>query len=176
VVFDAAAMPFADASVDVVLALEVLEHMPHPRSLLCESARVLRPEGRLIVTVPFMFGIHDFRDYYRYTPSGLEVMLDECGMSLLEVKLRGGTFVASTGLLRNLILHAIVGKPKDWRAVGVLKKIRWLVATAALTPWTLVTWFAYALDAVLDRNSVSPPGFFFLCSRDRVEERSMTAS
>jgi SAM-dependent methyltransferase len=166
IVFDAASMPVADASVDVVLALEVLEHMSHPQRLLDESARVLRPGGRLIVTVPFMFGIHDYRDYYRYTPLGLEVMLGQSGMSLVEVKPRGGTFVASTGLLRNLILNAIVGNPKDWRAVGASKKVRWLVATAVLTPWTAVTWVAFALDAVFDRRTVSPPGFFFLCARD----------
>lgn len=166
VVFDAASMPFGDASVDVVLALEVLEHMSSPQQLIDESARVLRPGGRLILTVPFMFGIHDYRDYYRYTPLGLETMLGQSGMSLVEVKPRGGTFVASTGLVRNLILNAIVGNPKDWRAVGAGKQVRWLIATAVLTPWTLVTWAAFGLDALLDRRTVSPPGFFFLCSRD----------
>lgn len=163
-VFDAAALPVANESVDVVMALEVLEHMPAPQKLLAEAARVLRPGGRLVLTVPFMFGVHDFRDYYRYTPLGLETMLTEVGMKVSEIILRGGTFVAASTLVRNLILKAIVGKPTDWRARGRSKQVRWIIAPAILTPWTLVTYAAYALDAILDRESLSPPGYFFLCT------------
>jgi SAM-dependent methyltransferase len=164
-VFDAVALPIANSSVDVVMALEVLEHMPDPQKLLAEAARVLRPGGRLVLTVPFMFGVHDFRDYYRYTPLGLETMLSGVDIELTEVILRGGTLVSATGLVRNLILKAIVGKPTDWRARGRSKQVRWIIAPAILTPWTLVTYVAYALDAILDRESMSPPGYFFLCTR-----------
>ena len=165
VVFDAAAFPMADASVDIVMALEVLEHMPAPQYLLDEAARVLRPGGHLVLTVPFMFGVHDLRDYYRYTPLGLRTLLEPRGLSLTETVVRGGTFVAATGLVRNLILNAIVGRPKDWRARSRTKQLRWAVSTIVLTPWTVITYLAYALDWLLDRRSVSPPGYFFLCTR-----------
>ena len=66
VVMDASALPIATAAVDAVLALEVLEHLDSPQRLLDEASRVLRPGGHLVITVPFMFGVHDFRDYYRY--------------------------------------------------------------------------------------------------------------
>jgi SAM-dependent methyltransferase len=169
VVFDATAIPLTARSVDVVMAVEVLEHMARPDLLLSEAARVLRPGGRLIITVPFMFGVHDFMDYFRYTPLGLEELLGRCGLSLTETQKRGGTFVASTGLVRNLILNTIVGKPKDWRARGRTKQVRWLASTVVLTPWTLVTYLAIGLDRVMDRDSVSPPGYFFLCVRDHDE-------
>jgi SAM-dependent methyltransferase len=165
VVLDATALPIATQAFDAVLALEVLEHMPNPQLLLSEASRVLRPGGQLIITVPFMFGVHDYRDYYRYTPLGFSTMLGKCGLTLTDTRQRGGTFVASTGLIRNLILNTIVGEPKDWRAQGKTKKVLWMVATVVLTPWTLVTWAAYALDGLLDRDSKSPPGYFFLCTR-----------
>lgn len=165
-VVDATALPFSDSSVDVVMALEVLEHMPQPRALVSEASRVTRSGGRLILTVPFMFGVHDFRDYQRFTPLGMERLLAEYGFTLSRTSPRGGVFVASTGLLRTRLLNAIVGKPGDWRAMGRLRKVRWFLSTVVLTPWAVVTVASYGLDAVLDRHPVSPPGYFFLAVRD----------
>lgn len=44
---------FADAAFDAVVSLDVLEHVPDFRAGLREFARVLRPGGRLVLTVPF---------------------------------------------------------------------------------------------------------------------------
>ncbi|HEX6714887.1 MAG TPA: methyltransferase domain-containing protein [Thermoleophilaceae bacterium] len=48
------ALPFEDASFDVVLSAEMLEHVPADarRAALSEMFRVLRPGGRMIVTFP----------------------------------------------------------------------------------------------------------------------------
>lgn len=52
---DALRLPFAAGSFDVVVASEVLEHVPDDRGALAELVRVLRPGGRLAVTVPRAF-------------------------------------------------------------------------------------------------------------------------
>jgi SAM-dependent methyltransferase len=49
---DATAMPFPDDSFHVVIAAEVLEHIPADQRAIGEIARVLRPGGVLAVTVP----------------------------------------------------------------------------------------------------------------------------
>ncbi len=49
---DALRLPFPDASFDRVIAAEVLEHLPDDRTALAELARVLKPTGRMAVTVP----------------------------------------------------------------------------------------------------------------------------
>src|SRR5215472_7035535 len=49
---DATAMPFPDSSFDVVVAAEVLEHIPGDQHAMNEIARVLRPGGVAAVTVP----------------------------------------------------------------------------------------------------------------------------
>jgi ubiquinone/menaquinone biosynthesis C-methylase UbiE len=48
---DAVALPFPDNSFDLVLAIEVFEHLPHPHAALDELQRVC--SGSLIASVPF---------------------------------------------------------------------------------------------------------------------------
>jgi SAM-dependent methyltransferase len=49
---DAAHLPCADASVDAVFSINVLEHAPNLAGLVAESARVLRPGGKFLAVTP----------------------------------------------------------------------------------------------------------------------------
>lgn len=52
VLADACRLPFAPASFDLILCLEVLEHIPHPSALLAEIFRVATPGATVIFTTP----------------------------------------------------------------------------------------------------------------------------
>jgi 2-polyprenyl-3-methyl-5-hydroxy-6-metoxy-1,4-benzoquinol methylase len=45
-------VPIADAQFDLVLAVEIIEHLENPRAVSRELARLLRPAGLLILTTP----------------------------------------------------------------------------------------------------------------------------
>ncbi len=47
-----AALPFDEASLDLVVVVDLLEHLHDDRALLAEIARVLRPGGRAVLNVP----------------------------------------------------------------------------------------------------------------------------
>lgn len=49
---DALAMPFDDGEFDVVVASEILEHIPADEGAIAELVRILKPGGALAVTVP----------------------------------------------------------------------------------------------------------------------------
>jgi SAM-dependent methyltransferase len=52
---DVQALSFRDASFDLVLSFDVLEHVPFPQRAFKELFRVLAPGGRLLFTVPFSY-------------------------------------------------------------------------------------------------------------------------
>ena len=60
---DACSLPFASAGVGLVVAFEVLEHVKDPESLVREAARVLRPDGLLVVSTPNKAAYSDGRNY-----------------------------------------------------------------------------------------------------------------
>jgi ubiquinone/menaquinone biosynthesis C-methylase UbiE len=49
---DARRLPFPDDTFDMVLAMEVIEHVPDPLSAVRELARILAPDGVLVTSVP----------------------------------------------------------------------------------------------------------------------------
>jgi SAM-dependent methyltransferase len=97
------AVPVDDESCDAVLLTEVLEHIPEPLAVLRELRRILRPGERLVLTVPFVWQLHELpHDYYRFTDAGLRSLLDRAGFVDVEVHGRNDCFTTVAELLRNL--------------------------------------------------------------------------
>jgi uncharacterized protein YbaR (Trm112 family) len=84
---DAHYLPFLDNSFDVVWLCAVLEHLRNPFRVATECHRVLKYDGFILVTTPFIQPLHGSpQDYYRYTYFGLkEIFKDfkeiKCGIS-----------------------------------------------------------------------------------------------
>lgn len=88
VYYDGHVLPFPDAAFDAVLCTEVLEHIPDPAETIREIHRVLKPGGRLILTLPWSARFHyQPYDYHRYTPSMLQTLF--AAFTAPEVKPRG---------------------------------------------------------------------------------------
>ena len=86
---DTQAIPLPDSSVDLLSALDVLEHLDDDMRALNEFHRVLQPWGYLLVTVPayrFLWSEHDeaLAHRRRYTASELHVKLTSSGFQVLK--------------------------------------------------------------------------------------------
>lgn len=71
-----AALPLPDASVDVLTALDVIEHVADDRAALREFLRVLRPGGIVVITIPALMALWSdwdvtLRHFRRYTRGSL---------------------------------------------------------------------------------------------------------
>lgn len=84
---DATRLPFADQSLDLVVAYDLLEHLVDDEGCVQEVLRVLRPHGRFLVAVPCdpkLWSDHDVAvDHVRrYTRETLTALLDRPGFEL----------------------------------------------------------------------------------------------
>ena len=101
---DASALPFSKATMDAVVMLEVLEHLPDPRTALLEASRVITPNGQVVLSFPFLYPIHDSPyDFSRLTQFGLQRVASESGLEIVHLTERGGAG-ESASLLCSLAL------------------------------------------------------------------------
>jgi len=84
---DICSMPFANESFDLVLATDIVEHVDDDRQALREIARVLRPGGTVLLTVPafnLLWGLQDrvaqHRRRYRLAP--LAKQMEDAGLRI----------------------------------------------------------------------------------------------
>jgi SAM-dependent methyltransferase len=88
--YDGEHFPFADDSFDTVFASQVFEHVFNPDQFLAEVARVLRPGGSLLLTLPFFWDEHEQpHDFARYSSFGLSHLLDQHGFKVRELHKSG---------------------------------------------------------------------------------------
>jgi SAM-dependent methyltransferase len=127
---DAHALALADASFDVVVCTEVLEHLREPQRAIDEMYRVLKPGGTLLLTTRFLFPIHDApHDYFRFTKYGLQYLLRR--FEDLDVKEETTTVGALAVLVQR------VGMQTETRT-GMLSRGAWLAAAQLIRPWSFL--------------------------------------
>lgn len=89
--YDGKLFPFSDESFDSVLCNQVLEHVFNPDEFLKEIARVLKPGGKLLLTVPFVWDEHEQPyDFARYSSFGLRALIEKQGLNVVFYKKLGG--------------------------------------------------------------------------------------
>lgn len=78
-------LPFADEEFDLVALLDTIEHIPDEFGVLAECRRVLKPGGKLMITVPAFLWLWSYNDEInaherRYTASELQHKLAMVGL------------------------------------------------------------------------------------------------
>jgi SAM-dependent methyltransferase len=80
--FDICARPLENEKWDIIFVEQVLEHVLFPRAATKNLWQMLRPNGILVVTTPFLIRLHDFPvDCSRWTELGMRHLLMEAGFN-----------------------------------------------------------------------------------------------
>jgi len=70
-IFDITRQHIKDKKFDLILCLFVLEHINEPKKAIDNMHKMLKKDGIIIFSVPFVQNIHTDYDYFRYTEQGV---------------------------------------------------------------------------------------------------------
>jgi SAM-dependent methyltransferase len=118
--YDGSTFPFPDSAFDSVLSNQVLEHVFNPAQFLSEVNRVLRPGGRLLLTIPFVWDEHEQPfDYARYSSFGLAHLLEEHGFRIDSHRKIAGDF-STLVQLTNAYVYKVLPRAMAARVIGTV--------------------------------------------------------
>ena len=88
--FDLCAPLAEQKQYDVVICEQVLEHVVDPWTAVANLRGLCEPGGHVVVSTPFLVRVHELpeyamRDYWRFTPRGLRVLLEGSGLEVEKV-------------------------------------------------------------------------------------------
>lgn len=161
-------VPVPDGSYDIVLSIQVLEHVPNTAAYLAEAARLLRPGGHLILSTHGIWVFHASpNDFWRWTAVGLRKILADNGYVVKDFRgvigLAAGSLQLFQDSLRKRLpkllrkpfttalqaLVALVGRLLDTRHHRDRDAMIYMVlAEPALPPGKVATTSAPAVDNV----------------------------
>ncbi len=103
-------LPLASSSADCILSTSVLEHISEPELLFSEMSRILKNGGHLILSVPFLYHIHEEPDdFFRYTKFGLEKLSKDAGFEIVFLRHYGSAAGVMVDVFSKIIHAAVSG-------------------------------------------------------------------
>ena len=108
IVSDITMIPLRDASLEAIMCIEVLEHVPNPTDALRELCRLLKPGGTLLVTAPFCAFTHMAPYFYQtgFSRYYFEYWLGRYNVEIAEIEYNGDYFEFLGQELRRLAATA----------------------------------------------------------------------
>jgi SAM-dependent methyltransferase len=105
-----------DGSCDLVVSMQVFEHLKYPQVAMKEVRRILKDDGTFVVSFPFCYPLHAAPyDYFRYTNFGFITLLEDEGFKVESVKEISGLFLVWAVFLYNHFLYR-----KPFLPIGLL--------------------------------------------------------
>ena len=121
-----------------------------------EMARVVRPGGKVLITVPFIQPLHELpSDYFRFTPSSLRAFAEEAGLEVLSIAARGN-FASANGAMLSQWLLRWLGASKH-QSDGSVILSRW--RSVLLVPLTASIQVFFHLASKLSNDTTVCQGY-----------------
>jgi len=125
---DGSSIPLPDQSFDLVLSIQVLEHVYDPFRVLEESARLCKKGGKLILLLPQTGNIHMIpHHYYNFTRFWIEKALPSAGFEIEKLVGIGGAWSTIASRMIYLVFQAFRATGLSSRALYPRKKLFYIM-------------------------------------------------
>ena len=149
-------LPIKESVADTVVSFQVLEHLSEPQIMLEEAFRILKPNGKILLSVPFQWHVHEEPyDFFRFTRYGLEYLFNKAGFDDIEIKAVTG-FWTTWFLKLNYQMNRFVIGPKP---------IRWLIRKIFFPIWWADQYLAIFLDSIWTNSEAETAGYFVIAHK-----------
>lgn len=130
--------PLPNASFDSILCNQVLEHVFNPEEFLSEIVRIMKPGGRMLLTVPFVWDEHEQpNDYARYTSFGLRALLERQGLTIVRQEKLGANASVLFQLANAYFYKMSRGLPRPVLALAVAPLLAFINLSGVIAQWML---------------------------------------
>lgn len=147
-------VPLPDAEFDTILLSSVLEHIPEPMNVWNEMSRLLKPGGKAVINVPFLYWLHETpHDFYRYTEFVLRRMAEQSGFDMVLLEPLGGA---------PIVLGDITSK-----LCGRMPFIGGMLAHTIYYSCRMVLSIPIAKRAAIRSARLFPAGYFLVAEKRR---------
>lgn len=151
-------LPIQSGSIDSVILLQVLEHIPDPGKCMSEISRVLKNNGTCYIAVPFIYPIHDEpHDFTRWTQYGIRNLLENYSLNIQKLE-PVGKAAETAGLLVNIAFSMIL------RDMFSKKNPALLVAIFAPLFFTINNILCWLLSLLTGNHSM-PHGYYIQATK-----------
>lgn len=156
---DAKNLPLEDKYADTILLNQVLEHIYEYEMVLDEINRVLKDDGKFILSIPFLYHIHaEPNDYFRFSEYGIKNLLKQKGFKVIRFEYNGYAGTALVSIFNGFLWQV-------WNKHLLLKLLR---NTLFLVPLLSVFLLNNLLGLFLDlfKNEKFCPNYFIVCEKN----------
>lgn len=125
--YDGVFFPFCENFFDSIISNQVFEHVFEPDIFLIEIKRVLKPKGKLLLTVPFAWDEHEQpNDFARYSSFGIKYQLEKNGFKIVKQSKSVNDIRVIFQLLNMYIYKKLKSKNKYINVIISVLFISWL--------------------------------------------------
>jgi len=129
-------LPFKKESFDNCVSFQVLEHHANPQKLISEMYRVTKKGGHILLTAPFLGGVHEEpNDYQRFTKYGLIEIFKLYKCKIISIKEQCSLF-STISLMLNEYLNSFASK----------NRVNYFISLLIYPPFILFSYISLVLD------------------------------
>ena len=150
-------MPFVSGHFDHSVSFQVLEHHPEPEIMISEMARIIKKNGKILLSFPLIYSLHEEpNDFQRFTEHKIRKILTKNGCEVIEIKKQGALWSACAMLLNEQLNH-----------FAAKSKINYAFSSIAYIPLLFFQYLCLLLDRVI-RTEITFINYMVLAQKTRV--------